>query len=889
MPTFHTISFEQIFAELHTSPGGLSSEEAKRRLAEFGPNAFPQPPKPSVLLEFLSEFKSGFVYVLFAAGGISVAIGHNADAMVIGGIVIANAIVGFLQRRKAERAIEALEKMLVSTAQVLRDGELARIPSRNIVPGDIIMIVEGDKVSADARILKAENMRVDESGLTGESVPEDKSEGMVSGETPLADRTNMVYMGTSAVTGEGRAIVTATGFATEFGKIASAMRLIRRERTHFEKRIDQLALHMGMLAFAGTVITFGVGFFVRKMAFLEIFIFSIATLVSGIPEGLPAVVAVVLAIGASRMAKRNAIVRRLAAVETLGVATTILTDKTGTLTQNTMTVEEILLADNNVITITGSGWGAHGEFLKNGSLIDPTEEELLRNVLQYGTIINTSKVLRKNSDYEIIGDPTEAALVVLAEKAGITQDRAFSDIRILGELPFDRATGWRARLVEHGATGKRFIGVVGAWERIMAVSTASADLKTAHEERIASMASQAMRVLAVAWKEVDRHAETLSQDMIRDVTLGGFYGMRDPLRLEARDAVGRAKAAGIRVVMQTGDHPATALAIAKEAGIADAAARLEIATLTEAQLEKLSDTEFKKALATVNVFARVTPTAKLRIVKTLQELGEVVAVTGDGVNDAPALKQADIGVAMGQKGTDVAKEASEIVLADDNFSSIVAAIEEGRIVFSNTRKTSYYLLTTNIAEYCTIVSTLLLGMPLPLLPTQVLWLNLVTDGPPVIALAAEPGEDNVLAARPRKAEEPIIAKNVIPFMLITAFIMTAGTLLLFRAYMPDGLDKARTMAFTAMALFQIVNALNLSSLTQSIFRFGLNKGNRLWQALVLAALMQFAVIAIPPIRDAFHLTSLSIAEWGLVLFVSLSILLSGEIYKATLRARHKRS
>jgi len=440
MNAFHAQSIEEVLRQVRTVPDGLSTEEAKRRLAEFGPNELPAPPKPSVLRVFLNEFRSMFVYVLLAAGALSFGIGKTTDASVILVIVIANAIIGFLQRRKAERAIEALQQMLVETAKVYRDGELVKILSRELVTGDVISIEEGDRIPADARLLKEENLRTDESALTGESFPEDKSLEVREEATPLADQANMVYMGTMAVAGEGRAVVVATGFHTAFGRIAASMRDIRGERTHFEKRVDQLALQMGIFATVGALTTFAVGFFIRGLAFFDILLFSVASLVSGIPEGLPAVVAIVLAAGAWRMARKNAVVRRLAAVETLGVATVIVTDKTGTLTQNSMTIEEILLAKSSTFTVSGKGWEPRGAFFYGGQMIQPLEIQELRHLIEIGTIVNTAKLVRAEKHYEVIGDPTEAAFIVLGEKAGVSGTPAtFVNGRLIsGAVPFEQ-------------------------------------------------------------------------------------------------------------------------------------------------------------------------------------------------------------------------------------------------------------------------------------------------------------------------------------------------------------------------------------------------------------------------------------------------------------------
>ena len=885
MNNFHAQSVEEVLRKLNTTQAGLSGEEARARLARYGKNEFPKPKKPSPFTALLGEFKSTFVYVLIAAAILSFFSGKRTDAAIIAAIVVANAAIGFAQRRKAEHAIEALENMLVDTANIWRDGELVIVPIEEIVPGDMMALEEGDRIPADGRVVSEINLRTDESALTGESFPEDKDVEPLPADTPLADHTNIVFMGTIVVAGKGIAVAVSTGTQTAFGQIALDIRRIARPKTHFEKRLSQLALHMGIFAFAGAVITFAVGLLLRGIDFLEIFVFSIAALVAGVPEGLPAVVTIVLASGVWRMARKAAIVRRLAAVETLGVATVILTDKTGTLTQNMMTVESIALSDGRVFTVSGAGWDPHGEFFESGKTVEPRDIPELWNVLEVGTVVNAAKLVKRAEVYEPVGDPTEVALIVAGEKAGSNAARSMQDAyRVIAELPFTHDRGFRAALLEDVKSHTRFIGAVGAWERLAAccmVPTEKSALRTL-EQRVTEFSERAMRVLAVGCEMVPADTAAIGDEHVKNLMLLGVVGMRDPLRPETKDAIARTHEAGIRVVMQTGDHPLTALAIAKEAGIVPMHGTLAHDVRTESQLMELSDVIFEQTVRSIQVFARITPKIKLRIVQALQRHGGVVAVTGDGVNDAPALKQADIGIAMGKHGTDVAREASEIVLADDNFASLVHAIEEGRVVFANVRKTAFYLLTTNVAEAVTIVATMLFGFPLPLLPIHVLWLNLVTDGLPVVALALEPGEEHVLREKPRKASEPILTKSVAPPLVFTALLMSVGSILLFKYSLSDGIEKARTVAFTAMALFQLLNALNMRSLTRSLFHKAAHSGI-LWKALAGAFLLQAMTLAIPSLRNLFHFELLTAYEWLLIVGVAASILVFGELYKLVLR------
>ncbi|MCP6719906.1 MAG: HAD-IC family P-type ATPase [Patescibacteria group bacterium] len=889
MNIFHTETVEETLKSLDSNPDGLSKKEASERLLESGFNELPPTEKIRPALIFLKQFNSAFIYILFGAALLSFFLDHIVDVYVILAVIFFNALIGFFEELRAENAIEQLKKILVLFAKVYRGGELLRIPASEVVPGDILFLEEGDKVSADARLIDVKNLRTSEASLTGESFPVDKTTNELEQSTSLADQKNMVWMGTVVVGGEAKAVVTATGAGTAIGQVAESITKVKRPKSHFEKKTKELAFQMGIIAVAGAAITFFIGFFIRGLELSEIFIFSVALLVSVIPEGLPAVMAIVLAIGAYRMARKKAIIKHLPAVETIGVATVIATDKTGTITQNSMMVEKIIMAGGDEITVSGSGWKPSGSFFRDNESIHPLRHGDLSRLLHIAAVCNKSKVFKTDNHFEIIGDPTEAALAVLAEKAGLRKNIVLEEEQVLDELPFDQERKYRAVLTKHR---RKTICVVGAFENILTLSSHALRggkkviLTNRERQQILysaeNLAAEGLRVLALGFREVPARTEKISPTLVKQLTFVGVVGMIDPPRPEVKDAITRAKQAGLRVIMKTGDHKKTAVAIAREIGLVDPDVKLEKVVLTEDDLTnllKLGEEGFEEAVRTVPIFARVSPKMKLKIVETLQKQGETVAMTGDGVNDAPALKKADIGIAMGVIGTDVARETSEIVLADDNFASIVDAIEEGRIVFTNVRQTSFYLITTNIAEGITVIGTLLLFLPLPLLPIHLLWLNLVTDGIPTIGLAMERGHHHELSEKPRSAKEKILSKEVVPYILLMAGLMVVGTIVIFFLYLPQGLEKARTVAFTVMAFFQLFNVLNMRSLRNSVFKIGFFTNKFINLALLAAIAVQVAVIHIPFLQKAFRFEPLNLGEWLMIIALTSSVFWFGELYK----------
>lgn len=877
---------EELFKEIQTSGEGLSEEEVQKRLNKFGENKLPEKKKKSPILVFLNQFKSFLIYILVLAAVISFLAGNTIDVYVIVGVILVNAGIGFYYENKADKSIEALKNLIVVHAKVYRNKQLLEIDAKNIVPGDILFLEEGDKVPADARIIESKNLRCVESSLTGESFPVDKKDVVLPEKTALADRINCVFMGTFVASGSCKAVVFSTGTQTEIGKIAKDIESIEKVQSHFKEKTDYLAKQMAIIAFIGATITFIVGYFVRGFEFTEIFLFTLASLVSGIPEGLPAVLAIVLAVGAFRMSKRNAIVRNLPATETLGVVNTIITDKTGTLTQNTMNVKRIILPGQQEIIVSGEGWEPKGEFKQDDKIINPNENQHLLKLLKISYLCNNSKVLREKNDedkYKILGDPTEASLKVLAEKAGLKE--AELEKRI-DDLPFNAELKYRASLsVLVEQENQKQIYVLGAPEAI--IERSKYFLKNNNKKilsqkdkddflmQVEKLSYGGNRVLGLAYANFDKETNTLSDKEVKNLVIVGFVGIVDPPKKGVKEAIEKTKDAGIRVIMVTGDHRGTAVAIAKEIGLEPN----KVEAYTQKDLEKMNGNEFSRAIKECNIFVRLTPSMKLKIATELQKQGEIIAMTGDGVNDAPALKKADIGVSMGVIGTDVARESSEIVLADDNFASIVNAIEEGRIVFENTRQSSGFLITTNFAEAVTVITTLSLGLPLPLLPIQILWMNLVTDGLMDVTIASEPGHGDVLNQKPRSSKEKILNKSLLPFLVLVSVIMVLTTLFVFQRDMTLGVERARTAAFVVMSMTQIFNGLNMRSLRQSLFKIKFFSNKFFAGAFIFSFLLVILTVYTPFFQELFSLVPLDLVEFLELVAISSLVFIFGEVYK----------
>jgi Ca2+-transporting ATPase len=889
---FYSMREDEVIKLLNSSKSGLSNQRASQLIEKYGLNKLSEKKGNQLFKLILNQFKSFFVFILILAATISFIIDHLIDAYVIISVIVINSAIGFFQERKAERAMSALKKMIVNKSKVYRSGELEEIDSSLLVPGDIIQLDEGDKIPADARLIEVKNFKTVEASLTGESLPVYKNLRALPDGITLADRTNMVYLGTFVASGTAKAIIVSTGDNTALGKLASSLNEIKRAPSHFEKSTKSLAMDMGIIAIVASTLTFMIGYFLRGFPLPEMIIFTISSLVSGIPEGLPAVLTIVLAIGATRMSKKNAIVRNLSSIETLAVVNTIITDKTGTITENSMTVKKILLPLEEQIIVTGSGWSPEGNFIQNNRTISPLENQTLTKLLHIAAISNSSKLILDESKnkFKIIGDPTEGALIVLAEKAGLRKEIIEESDEKIDDLPFNAELKYRASLssLVSGKDDKKQIYVIGAPEEILKFckylmakgrrSLLTEKVKKKILSDVEDSTNNAMRVVAMAYKPTEDSKKEISQTDIKDLIFTGFVAMQDPPRIDVPIAIEKAKEAGIRIIMATGDHKNTAIAIAKQIGMYEKKENYPDA-LTGSELEELDDKKFLDAVKNINIFARLTPQMKLKIASVLQENGAIIAMTGDGVNDAPALKKADIGISMGIVGTDVARESSQMVLADDNFSTIIKAVEEGRIVFNNTRKTSFFLVTTNLAESLTIITTLTLGMPLPLIPTQILWLNLVTDTGPALGLAAEPGHEGVIKQGPKQKDEQILTKDILPFILIVSLIMILSTIYVFFENLPEGIEKARTSAFVVMALTQVINSLNMRSHNKSVFKIGISNNKYLWAGIILSIALIFVIIYVPFFQNIFQTTQLNISELIVLFMVSMPILGVGELYK----------
>ncbi|MEY4744719.1 MAG: calcium-transporting ATPase [Candidatus Parcubacteria bacterium] len=890
MEPFHAQSAAAAVAALDSdAERGLSSAVAAARLRERGPNELPPEKKPSLVLLFLKQFASGLTYVLFAAAAISFFAGEVNDGLGILIAVLIDAVIGFAQERRAERAVEKLKDLVVKEASVVRDGIVHRVPAREIVPGDVIVLSEGDRIAADARLLESRDLQTDEASLTGESVEVRKSVDPVPADALLGDRRDMAWMGTSVVGGSGLALVVETGPRTAFGRIAVSLAAIKRERTPLETRLDRLGRETGLFAVCLALAVALLGY-ARGFSLVDMFFFSVALTVSVIPEGLPAVLAIVLAIGVQRMARRKAIVRHVPSVETLGAADVICTDKTGTLTENKMTVREIAVSGRSV-SVSGEGWEPVGDFHVDSRRVRPAELPDLDLLLKAVVLCNRASFERRDGRIAVVGDPTEGALVAVAAKAGIERRDLEKEYSLVDELPFSSRRKYRAVLEQHvdlDGRRSRAAFVVGAFEVLASRSAEvvsggrrqpfDAVARSEFEAANAAMAGRAMRVLAVAAKRLPSDQESLAESDVAGLDFVGLVGMIDPPRQGVAKAIARCRAAGIRVIMVTGDQKATAMAIGREIGIVDGADGNGV--YTETEVAGFDGRAFARALADASVFARVSPETKLRIVEGLQAAGHVVAMTGDGVNDAPALKKASIGVAMGVNGTDVSREAANMVLADDNFVTIVGAVEEGRIAYRNIKQTAAYLFMTNFGEAVTIIACLFLGLPLPLLPAQILWMNLVTDGLPDVALATESASDDVLSEPPRRKDAPIITRSVLLLSAITASCMCAGTVAVYVWAMRRGdADYARTIAFTAMALFQLWNVFNMRSLKESLATLGLFSNMTVFWAVAASFGLQLAVLYVPALQSVFRTVPLGPVEWSVLVLLSFSIVPVVEAYK----------
>ena len=874
---WHDKEIKDVLKELSASENGLTDEEAKNRLGKYGPNEIKEKKRISPLKIFISQFKSFIIAILIAAVVVSLLIGETVDAVVIAAILLLNAVLGFIQEYKAEKAIEALKKMASLKAKVIRNNEEKLIDAAELVPGDIIFLEVGMKVPADSRLIQIVNLQTQEAALTGESLPVKKEPEALPEKPPVADRKNMVFSGTIITAGRGKAVVVETGMNSEIGKIAEMIQTAEEKMTPLQVKLAQLGQLLGIATIAICIVVFLIGIFTGKNI-LTMFIAAVSLAVAAIPEGLPAVVTISLALGVQRMIKRHALIRRLPSVETLGSTTVICSDKTGTLTCNEMTVKK-LFVNNKAIEVAGEGYSKEGSFYYEQNKIDSKDFSLL---LKIGALCNDAKLNEK----EPLGDPTEISLIVSAHKAGLIKDELEERYPRIGEIGFSSE---RKRMsTYHKEDGKKIVYCKGAPDVILHlcdrinINGEVKRLASIDKKEILKVnelfASEALRVIGFAYKE----SETLSEE---NMVFVGLQGMIDPPREEVKEAIKKCERAGIKVVMITGDHKTTAEAIAKEIGIKGS-------SLTGQELDEIKNLE--DYVENIAIYARVNPEHKSKIVDALRAKGHVIAMTGDGVNDAPALKKSDIGIAMGITGTDVAKEASDMILTDDNFTSIVNAVEEGRGIYGNIKKFVEYLLSSNLGEILTIFVAILLSVffqnALPLLAIQILWINLVTDGFPALALGVEPPDPEVMIRPPRKPDEKILSASIIKRMAIVGITMMIGTLLIFKLYLPD-LKYAQTMAFTTLVMFQMFNVLNCRSEKHSLFKVGIfsNMFSNIYLllAIVVSILLQLLVIY-TPFSAFFKTVPLTLTDWLYAIVISSSVMFVVETIKFVNHFKEKR-
>jgi len=867
---FHQLTSDKVLKHFSSGIRGLSEEQAQERLAQYGPNEIGREREISLIRKFLSQFNSFIVYILIAAVFISFILHEYIDSAVIIAILIVNAVLGFFQEYRAEKAIESLKKMAALQATVIRDGLKRRINSNKLVPGDVIAFESGDRIPADARVIEQYLLEVMESSLTGESHSVKKDSTPIDDTSTLGDMHNMIFGGTNVTSGSGKAVVVKTGMDTEMGNIAESIESVEDDETPLQKRLDMLGRRLGILTLiiCGIIIAFGI---FKGGNLLEMIMVGVSLAVAAVPEGLPIVVTIALALGVKRMVGQNALVKRLHSVETLGCTTVICTDKTGTLTRNEMTVTKLFVNDT-IIDITGSGYDISGKFLSSGEEIDPSSAELL---LRIGALNNDAALSEKKS---IIGDPTEGCLIVSAAKAGLKRSILNDKFPRVHEIPFDSER--KRKSTVHRTNEGPFMYTKGAPDVVLTlcsridaggtVSPLTDEAKRMISETNRRFASQALRVLAFAYKPLASGKDVDVSDE-KDLIFVGLQGMIDPPRDGVRSAIERCRSAGIRSIMITGDYALTAQAIAHQLGIKGDA-------VTGEELQKMDDEALKKTVKEISIFSRVNPEHKIRIVRALRETGEVVAMSGDGINDAPALKEADIGIAMGITGTDVTKETADMVLLDDKYTSIVKAVEQGRGIYENIKKFVNYLLSSNLGEVLILFMAMIIGfrdssgaIVMPLLATQILWLNLITDGLPAVALGVDPIRKGIMDVSPRNPNEPIITKSMATNIVIISILMAAGVLFLFNRFLSEGEAIARTIAFTTIVMLEMVRV----TMVRSQYKLPFFSNLYLIGAIILSVLLQVAVVYVPMMNIVFKTTALSPYHWGYMCAVMAAMFVIG--------------
>lgn len=885
---WHSLPVDEVFNKLHCDIKGLSDSEAQTRLEHFGPNQIPSIKAKSPLMLFLLQFNNMLIFILLLSALISALLSHWVDAGVIFGVVLINAIIGFVQEGKAEKSLESIRSMLSPKAIAIRNGHQISIDAENVVPGDMIVLQAGDRVPADCRIVHSRNVHIDESVLTGESIAVEKDSAPVEVSSAPGDRHSIAFSGTMVTFGRCMAVTVETGVNTEIGKVSRLLEQVKQLSTPLLRQISQFSRWLSLVIIGFSIITFVTGYFFRNYEMIAVFMAAVSLAVAAIPEGLPAIMTITLAIGVQRMARRNAIIRRLPAVETLGSVTVICSDKTGTLTRNEMTVKSILTSDE-LINVGGSGYEPRGEFTSENGEIYPEENSIaLSEILRAALLCNNASVYLKNGLWTIDGEPTEAALVTVSMKSGLDTENLREQLPRTDEIPFDSSYRFMSTL-HHDHKGNGYLFIKGAPEVILnrcskqLSSYGVSPMKEAYwKESMETIAAKGQRLLAIAKKNTtEQHRELHFEDVDADMILLGVMGMIDPPREEAIKAVRSCQTAGIRVKMITGDHKTTAMAIAASMGIGIGANQI-----TGQQIEKSNDSDLIDIVSGTDVFARTTPEHKLRLVKALQSGGQVVAMTGDGVNDSPALKRADIGIAMGRKGSDAAREASEMVLTDDNFASIVHAVEEGRTVYDNLQKAILFILPTNGGEAFSIMMAIFFGLQLPLIPVQLLWVNMVTAVTLALALAFEPSEPGVMQRLPRKPSQPLLSVFLVWRIFFVSIILVGGTMGHFIYLYNHGypVNFCRSAAINTLIAGEMVYLFNSRFKTGSSLSLRrLISSKAILIASGLLVLFQGFFIYIPLFQHLFQTVPIGAVEWLRIAIFGILLFLIVEIEKTVIR------
>lgn len=891
-PAWHSQDIDTAARTLEADTQGLTGAEAQARVQRYGPNELKQVGGRSFLSRFGQQFRNALIYVLLGAAAVTALLGHWVDTGVILGVIVINAFIGVIQEGKAEKALSAIRQLLSPVATVRRDGQVQSVPAETLVPGDLVMLQSGDRVPADLRLVRGRELRVDESLLTGESVPVTKGLEPVAADAPLAERFGMVYSGTLVTSGAAAGLVVATGARTEIGRISDLLGTVETLTTPLLKQVNQFARWLALATLAITVVTFLFGWLWRDYALTEMFLVAVGIAVAAIPEGLPAILTITLAIGVQRMAGRNAIIRQLPAVETLGSVTVICSDKTGTLTRNEMTVTDLVTLSGR-FSVSGVGYEPEGEILHEQTPVDVERQPDIQCLAQAALLCNDAALHHADGQWTLTGDPTEGALLSFALKCGLVSDFERAARPRLDAIPFESEHRFMATL-HHDHEGHRFVFVKGAPERILEMCDRQRKQaqdeplqRSVWEDRARELAESGKRVLALAYLDVAPDKSQIDfGDVTRGLTLVGLVGMVDPPRPEAIRAVASAQAAGIRVKMITGDHAGTAAAIGASMNIG--AGREAV---TGAMIESLDDAQLKDLVTRHDVFARTSPEHKLRLVRTLQSQNQVVAMTGDGVNDAPALKRADVGIAMGQKGTDAAKQAARIVLADDNFASIVHAVEEGRIIYDNLKKAILFILPTSGGQALSILAAVALGMMMPITPVQILWVNMVTAITLALTLAFEPAEMDVMKRPPRSPQEPLLSGFLVWRVLFVSLLMVVASFGVYLWYAQAGhsLELARTMAVNTLVACEIVYLFNTRVLSGPAWAWRSLSANRyVWVAISLLLGLQLMFTYAAPFQLLFDTRALELRDWALALSAALVLFAVVEGEKALLRFRSRR-